>query len=73
MTTSSSPIEEIRTQATTIVQRLKVGVPHTTQDSIKFAVVQDDKTLVLTWPLQYIADSASEALIDALVKEMTHG
>lgn len=72
MTTSASPIEQIRTQAIEIVRRLKAGSVQTKDtESITFAICQDDKTLKVTWPWKHIHNTSSKELIDALVKEMT--
>ena len=72
MTTSTSPIEEIRAQAVAIVQRLKSGaVQSKNAEVVTFAVCQDDKTLKVTWTWHYIHNSSHKELIDALVKEMT--
>lgn len=72
MTTSKSDPLKIRAQAVEIVGRLKSGTLKSKHsDFITFVIVQDDKTVKITWGWKYIFNSSHAELIAAIMAEMT--
>lgn len=62
MTTSSSPIAALKSQASKIVRQLKLFQWKEGQENLKFAVVMDDKIIQMTVTKDMIQRTSSDEL-----------
>lgn len=70
MTTAKSPEWKLREQADRISVRLRSMIPPSQEGSIKFAVVMDDKSIIIDIAWSEVARVSRQELSDLVLAQM---
>ncbi len=76
MTTSQSPVNQLKKQAERIAKLMKQGIrgelPNfpVDKDPVKFGIIQDDKTITIEIPRATVISSTEYALSEMILREM---